>query len=301
MNTPLAVRALRRPGPYVPGWFPLVVERLDPIVGPARGEQPAVLLGSRIVLDTREYMQRRFYYHCYEAPEARFLERWLRPGDGVADVGAHVGFFTLLSARLVGANGSVSAFEPIPATFARLRDNVAANGYDQVSLVEAAVTDAPGHVSLGFPQERLVGYSTSDYSIGADIGAIEAAAVTLDEALADRPPLRLLKIDAEGAERQVLDGARTLLQERPPEAILLEVNHQMLGRHGSAGDDVLGLLESFGYRIRALRRNGRPCPAPTAEQLRAAGERADAQAEGRSQLRIGLATRHTMFNAVALR
>jgi FkbM family methyltransferase len=246
-------------------------------------------------------MQRRFYYHCYEAPEARFVARWLRPGDVVADVGAHVGFFTLLAARLVGSKGYVTAFEPVPDTHRRLASNVAANRYDQVKLVPAAVTNVAGEVTLGLPQARLVGYSTSDYSIGAEIGGITVEGTTLDRELGTDRTVRLLKIDAEGAEPQVLEGAQRLLSSRPPEAILLEINHQMLGRHGSTSGDVLQTLSDAGYRICAIRRDGRLRRAPSVEILRAAGERADRYPEGRSKLRVGLATRHTMFNAVAVR
>src|SRR4051794_1920829 len=105
---------LRLGGPRVPGWFPLVVEPLHRRFDGDGGVREVDVLGFRMRVDLGEYMQRRFYYHCYEGPEVRFMSRWVRPGDTVVDVGAHVGLFTLHAARLVGPVGRVLAFEPVP-------------------------------------------------------------------------------------------------------------------------------------------------------------------------------------------
>ena len=166
-------------------------------------------------LDTQEYMQRRFYYHCYEAHELAFLERWLRRGDRMIDIGAHVGLFTLVGARLVGPGGRVDAFEPVPATHEKLLRNVALNHYSWVHPQRAAVTDHAGDVSLGIPEERLVGQSVAEFTIGATLNAVDAPAVTLDEYVDDDMPVRLLKIDAEGSERNILAGAHQLTRAQP--------------------------------------------------------------------------------------
>src|SRR2546421_278051 len=67
------VRALRLPGPHVPGWYPLVAERAHRVFHLGNGIRTADVLGSQMALDSDEYMQRRFYYHCYEAPAVRFF------------------------------------------------------------------------------------------------------------------------------------------------------------------------------------------------------------------------------------
>ena len=297
----MIVEALRLPGPFVPGWFPLVIERLDPIVGPPRGERTARVLGSQMCLDTRESMQRRYFYHCYEAPEAAFLRRWLRPGDHVADVGAHVGVFTLLAAKLVGPTGHAYAFEPIPDNFKRLAGNIALNGYTCVTAENVAVSDTSGTVMLGLHEERSVGSSTADFSIGGTLSTVQASVVALDEYFHDRNGLRLLKIDAEGTEPQVLDGARGLLAHNPPEAILVEVNNKLLRRHDSRPADLLERLASSGYTVHGFGRFGRLKPLPSLSRLEEAARRREARPEPRSNLIVGWTTRHTMFNAVAIR
>jgi FkbM family methyltransferase len=287
-------------GPHVPGWFPLVVERVAPRLAPVHGAQQVELLGSRMQLQVDEYMQRRFYYHCYEAPEVRFMRRWLRHGDVVVDVGAHVGFFTLLAARLVGPGGHVRAFEPVPTNFDALDRNLSMNGYTWVSTLRAAVSDAPGTVSLGLDQARLVGTSTADFSVGGALSSIEAPAVTLDHVVGADERVRLLKIDAEGHEPQVLAGAAAILERSPPDAILFEVNATRLAGQGALAEDIFEPLAAHGYRLHGLGRRGGFRPAPTAAELRAAAARWDPANVPRSQLRVGLRTRLLIFNAVAV-
>jgi len=252
-------------------------------------------------LDTREYMQRRYYYHCYEAHELAFLERWLRRGDRMIDIGALVGLFTLVGARCVGPTGRVDAFEPVPATHDQLLRNIALNGYSWVHPQRAAVTDHSGAVSLGLPQERLIGYSMAEFSIGATLEAVDAPAVTLDEYVDDDMPVRILKIDGEGSEQDILRGARRLLERMPPAAVLLELNHEMLTAHGSSIAEVMSTLIGAGYELHTLRPGGRLGPPPSASKISEAASRWEPRNRPRSNLRVGLATRRLMFNAVAVR
>jgi FkbM family methyltransferase len=297
----VATAALRVPGPHIPGWFPLIAERADRFVGPPSGIHQVELFGCTMELDTREYMQRRYYYHCYEAAELAFVERWLRPGDRMIDIGALVGLFALVGARRVGPTGRVDAFEPVPSSYEKLMRNIALNGCGWVHPNRAAVTDHSGVVSLGIPQERLVGYSVAEFSIGAKLNAVEAPAVILDEYVGDDTPVRLVKIDAEGSERDILRGASRLLERMPPDALLLELNHEMLSAHGSSITEVLSTLTDSGYAVHTLRRDGRLGPAPTASKVTKAAARWNPDQRPRSRLRVGLATRWLMFNAVGVR
>jgi FkbM family methyltransferase len=279
----------------------LVAERADRFVGPLPGIHRVELLDSLMEFDTREWMQKRAYYHCYEARELAFLECWLRAGDRMIDIGAFVGVFTLVGARLVGADGRVDAFEPVPATHDRLLRNIALNDYRWVYPHRAAVTDHSGAVSLGIPEERLVGYSTAEFSIGETLEAVDAPAVTVDEYVDDDMPVRLLKIDAEGSEQDILTGARRLLERMPPAAVLLELNHAMLTARGSSIAEVMSTLTDAGYELHTLGRGGRLGPPPSASKVSEAASRWDPHTRPRSKLRIGLATRWLMFNAVAVR
>ena len=294
--------AIRLPGPYVPGWFPLVAERAHHLMGAKGGVRTVDLLGSTMRLDLGEYMQRRFYYHCYEAPEVRFFERWLRPGDAVADVGAHVGFFTLLAARLVGPAGEVHAFEPVPVNYERLVENVGLNGLENVRLERSAVGDQEGEVSLGLAEERLVGESTCDYTVGGELGGVTAPVTTLDAYLERRstPRLRLVKIDVEGFEPKVLAGLAGTFDDAPPEAIVFEHNATMLLSHDMRPTAVFEDLAARGYRMHRLGQRGGLRPAPPLERLEEAVRRSTAAGHHKSRLRAGIATRDTLLNVVAI-
>lgn len=295
------VRALRLPGPHVPGWYPLVAERAHRAFHLGSGIRTVDVLGSQMALDPDEYMQRRFYYHCYEAPAVRFFKRWLTGGDVVLDVGAHVGLFTLLASRLVGPAGEVHAFEPVPANFERLRANIALNGLANVQPSRVAVSDEEGEVSLGLRDERLVGNSTCDYTVGAELSSVTAPTTTLDSYLDARGParVRLVKIDVEGFEYRVLAGLEGTLAEAPPDAIMLELNAEMLYEHGSSPTSLIAQLRDHGYKVQELGHAGRLKPAPAAAEIERATERFDFDNVPKSRLRIGLGTRRTLFNAVA--
>jgi FkbM family methyltransferase len=186
--------------------------------------------------------------------EQQWLARTLLPGDTFYDVGASVGFFTLIGARLVGAYGSVVAFEPLPQTFEYLRRNVALNGFDHVTVVPTAVGANVGTARLGSPsgdpeQTRLL---TGDTEV---VDPIDSAVTTIDAWRAEDDPRvpRVMKIDVEGSELDVLRGAAKTIRETQP-LMLVEVH--WLGT--DFVDYVDSALRPLGYEAWAL--EGGPLP-----------------------------------------
>jgi FkbM family methyltransferase len=280
----------------IPGWFPLVVEHVH---GWLRlgGEQEVEVEGFRMTVDVREYIQRRLFYRCHEPHEARLVRGLLRRGDVIVDIGAHVGFFTLIGAAHVGSTGRVYAFEPIPANFSTLERNIRRNSIENVTLNRFAVTDRSGRVSLGLDAERLVGKSTGDFTIGGAYGAVKAQAVSLDaylEQVGESRPLRLVKMDVEGLEPQVLSGAERTFAATPPDAILFEQNAELLRRRGHPADAVVAKLEDYGYVLYRIDALGR------LRHLDDVCEDAGHDST-RSSLVVGLASRRTLYNVLAVR
>jgi FkbM family methyltransferase len=156
----------------------------------------------------------------------RALEQNLRPGMNFYDIGANIGFFTLIGARLVGENGRVVSFEADPEIAARLREHITRNHLSQVAIEEKAV----------WSKQTVVKFSRSDPNVSPDRGlghvasmnetrCIEVQAVSLDEYTSVFPAPDFLKCDVEGAEVEVFRGARRLLaQERP--GILCEMHSE---------------------------------------------------------------------------
>jgi FkbM family methyltransferase len=146
----------------------------------------------------------------YEPEQTRHFRELLRPGMTVLDVGAHVGYYTLLSARLVGSRGKVVAFEPNPRNCAFLRQHVAANGLENVTVEQSAVADRNGRMRFDFGTGTGTGRLTPE-------GEIDVSSVRLDDYCAARGIVPgAIKIDVEGAELDVLRGAEATIVDRPP-------------------------------------------------------------------------------------
>jgi len=170
------------------------------------------------------------------------LKRLVRRGDVAYDIGANVGFFTVLLGRLVGPEGAVAAFEPLPATAESLRRNAALNGFGHVTVFANAVGRAPGPVKLALREESTWAKLADATSTGPTLDVTMVAIDGLVEAGTIRPPA-FVKIDVEGAELEVIEGMRrTLLQHRP--IVLCEM-------HGKNAP-YAALMESLGYRVTAL-------------------------------------------------
>jgi FkbM family methyltransferase len=225
----------------------LVVERLaQPVTVPWLGDL-------RLRLEPGDEQSRCLMKSgLYEPEGLHVVGRRLAAGGVFVDVGANCGLYTLFAARAVGRAGRVVAFEPSPREFRRLRDAVALNGFTQVALHQAAVSDAPGVVTLRIAEPGFAGHNTMaerfayDRVVAAEVASVPA--VTLDAALAALPRLDMIKLDIEGAELRALRGAAATLARLRP-ALLLEVYEDALAGNGATVRDLVGWLDAQGYRL----------------------------------------------------
>lgn len=166
------------------------------------------------------------------------MKRLLTAGSVAYDLGANYGMHTLLMARLVGVNGRVFAFEPVPETFAALTENVALNGFRNTILIQSALAERSG--LLGF--EPTSSTATGHLSDATAKHAVQVT--TLDEfvlQLGNRAPT-FLKIDVEGAESRVLQGGMQVLRQFRPD-LLIEL-------HTPEQDRAVGrILQSLDYSV----------------------------------------------------
>jgi FkbM family methyltransferase len=177
----------------------------------------------------------------YERRKQEAFAASIRPGQVVFDAGAHVGFYTLLASRRVGAEGAVVAFEPLPRNLAYLREHVRLNGVRNVEVVDAAVGEQEGVARF------REGPNSSSGAVDAG-GALEAPMVTLDSfvACARAPRLDVIKMDIEGGEAAALRGGLETLRRFHPVVFL--------ATHGpDAHAECLELLSSLGYGLGGLR------------------------------------------------
>lgn len=196
-----------------------------------------VARGHRLALDLSK--EKAYWLGHYEQRLQRFLRDTIRPGDTFYDLGAHVGFFSVCAASL-GAR--VVAVEADAANAARLRRNAELNAAP-IEVVEAAVWSEDGEVEL------VPGGSAKEFHAVPGRGV---ASVTVDSLAAVHGPPAVLKVDVEGAEVEVLTGARRVLAEAKP-VVVCEV-------HGDLRAAVAALLE--GFRVDELGGHGRLVARP---------------------------------------
>ena len=145
----------------------------------------------------------------YEAKKQIAIARMLRPGHIFYDIGANAGFFTLLGARCVGSSGRVIAVEPLPRNIEMLEKHLAINNISNVRIVEKAISDF-----VGTARFTVEGHSTS--KISAE-GQAVVEVTTLDTIMEELgTPPNLMKVDIEGAEIELLKGARKVLEQFRP-------------------------------------------------------------------------------------
>lgn len=188
-----------------------------------------------------------------EAPLTHVLLERLRPGMTFVDVGAHYGYHTLVASRLVGPAGRVFAFEPARQAFELLEGNVA--GLDNVEVVNAAVHSScgtidlhdfgPAHSALStlFPTARVPGEERR--TLAATTYPVRC--ITLDEHLGAAGVVPdVVKLDAEGSERAILEGMRAVLRQGRPLIAMETGDYEGMASPATAAS--IDYLESFGYR-----------------------------------------------------
>jgi FkbM family methyltransferase len=184
----------------------------------------------------------------YEEFETAVISSRVKTGDTVLDIGANIGYYTLLLARLVGKTGKVIAFEPEPENFTLLQKNVQVNGYQNVITVNAALSDCPATLRL-----YLCHRNRGDHRIYAaepDRPAIDVAAFAADDYLASLGAhLRFVKMDVQGAEAKVVRGMRKLLARSADCQIAIEFWPFGMHRAGDDAGETLSLLAQLGFSM----------------------------------------------------
>jgi FkbM family methyltransferase len=201
----------------------------------------------------------------YEPDVAHVMLRAVQDGDVAVDIGANVGYFTVLLATLAGPRGRVVSFEPGADNLARLQRNITVSGSENITIVTQPASDVAGPTRFYLNSDSSGGHALWDpgrfpgnAKSAAQPLVVDVVATTLDEALArlGLPPPKLIKIDTEGAEHRVLKGAAGLLRERRVPYIIAELHDFGLDQLGSSQQDLRRFMAQFGYATFALYYDG---------------------------------------------
>jgi FkbM family methyltransferase len=212
-------------------------------------ECQGALAGYRMSIDWNRF--RSFVYGTWEPEVLRVVTNTVKPDMTVIDIGAHIGYYTLLFAKCVGPNGRIIAFEPLPANFKLLERNIQLNELTWVKTFAQAVFSRNEELILTVPDDLP---HSGDASVYQNRGTkqFRVPAIALDtfcESAGLRPDI--LKMDVEGAEYDVLMGARKTIDRCSPK-LLIELHHfdGNLSAH-----PVPDLLSRWGYRIQWIERS----------------------------------------------
>ncbi len=214
--------------------------------------------GTRFWINMRDrYVSRAIHLNDYEQKETLFIRKTVRPAMRVLDIGANLGWFTVHMAKLVGPSGHVTSFEPRSDLFHYLSRTVCENKLDNVRLRDCALGDHIGEVELQWPADGINPGGTQlkmTEVVSKRMLHQKTVMRVLDEEINDN--IDFIKIDVEGAERLVFNGAKQVLTQSRP-VIMSELSPDALRQVSNVGfDEYMAFLQGIGYDVYQLTEEG---------------------------------------------
>jgi FkbM family methyltransferase len=207
--------------------------------------------GLRLNLDLRTYPDINMAVGLYELDTARLIHRLLKSGSWFVDVGANLGYFTLLAAKWTSPAGRVDAFEPDPINRQRLEQHLHENALgDRVRIYPIAASSQAGEVQLIHPQTAGTNHGMASFykSLTGEGETFTVPTARLDQVLDGVPDL--IKIDVEGAELSVIEGLQKILSGATPPKLIIEHNPTSCAAAGYRPSDIFAKLLQFQPRYK---------------------------------------------------
>ncbi len=181
----------------------------------------------------------------------------VKDGYNVVDIGANIGYYTLLAARLVGEKGKVYAFEPEPRNYDMLLKNITLNGYTNVVVEQKAVSNVAGIVKLYLSSVDIEAHTLCEYHDLPEFDTrrfVEVESVTLDEFFSDRESqIDVIKVDCEGAEAAIISGADRVIRENRKLKMFIEFWPSAIKEMGYFPEELArSLLDNYGFSMIAI-------------------------------------------------
>ncbi len=246
--------------PHHPGKWRVIVTLANKAHETWIGPRLLELGGTKYMLDPRNKLEREmFYLNSYDRSETQLLRGIVKPGWVVLDVGSNFGYYALLFANLVGAQGCVHSFEPDSSNYGRLTRNIEVNGLTNIRTFQVGVGDRCGEASLilppsGNPAEIRLGS-------GSEQGSKSVSVTTLDHHVDAEKLERVdfIKLDVEGFELRVLQGGKKTLRRFRPK-MMIETHPALLSSLGSSPKEFVRTIPDLGYSLYLLGWRGKLLP-----------------------------------------
>ena len=189
-------------------------------------------------------------FKIYEPNQTEIVKKYVHEGDIVIDIGAHVGYYTLLMAQLVGENGKVYSFEPDPVNFQLLKKSVEINGFENVVLIQKAVSNITDKVKLFLGDDDSAINRIYDAKLGDAKESIDVESVTIDEYFKEDDELvNFIKIDSEGSEVKIINGMKQFLSRNQELVMMTEFFPFLIKKSGDEPNQYLKSLEKSGFSL----------------------------------------------------
>lgn len=236
--------------------------------------KPIKVLGNKMYIGSiaRSGVSRALLFdQVYEKAETELFKKAVKEGMVVVDIGANIGYYSLIAAMLVGESGKVYAFEPVPDNYVLLVKNIRANSYTNIVATQKAVSDSSGKARL-FLSDMAHDHSFSTKNVISDrhrAGSIEVDTITLDEFFRKEAKQRIdiIKIDAEGAEWLILRGMENLIRINKKLKILIEFWPEGVRSLGSNPLELVNILYDNNFRVQLVDQDKQEINEISHEQL----------------------------------
>lgn len=199
---------------------------------------------------TTDYIDKWLYTGGdFEPHIKRIIVAHLKSGDNFLDIGANIGYFSLIAAKKVSQNGKVFSFEPNPIIHQRLLRNINLNHCQNITVYKKALSNTNGFIEFKTPTNELQNSGRSSFrNIEENFKVLEVETIQLDTILDELPSIGLVKIDIEGAEYLALEGMRKFLNRDRPK-IIMELSDVFLKQLGSSAEQTLKFLDFYNYEF----------------------------------------------------
>ena len=218
-------------------------------------EEAPLDFGGKFRVDLTDNIQRQIYFlGHYEPKITELIRRTLAPGDTFIDIGANTGYYTVLAGLLVGSQGVVHSFEPIPYIFSAMQSNVSLNSLNNVYLNQVALYEDETEVEMFLPGAGNLGCGSMVKQPHHPGLSIRCPATSLDRYVkrVGIEHIRLIKMDIEGGEFSALKGMKEVLSNPSGPDLICEAIPDLLTGAGHTTADLVQLLESFGYHAHKI-------------------------------------------------
>ena len=209
----------------------------------------AIVQGSKMFLDPGDSLDLSIN-GVYGELDTKIIREEIHEGDIVIDVGANIGYYTLIFAQLVGSSGKVFAFEPEPKNFEILKKNIEINNYQNIVAEQKIVSDKSGIVKLFIAEHGIVGHRINQQKSSQKF--IEVESIILDNYIKKLNldnKINFIKIDVEGSEPKVLEGAKEIMQKSNQLKIFTEFNREAVKKYSVEPKEMIDLLYRNGFKI----------------------------------------------------